>query len=680
MRRSSSLAIALMAAVLAAAAEPTCSFSMSICPADGRGSATEILAAEMRTFQDRTTNGVGTMVWRGHAAAGEEFSVTAVLTPDGFGGRGYALSYSGVTNGFSVSEIRFPVLTVPRSDSSAILHPLQTGMLRKPDWRRFRDGETVVRAGPNIMGFHFAALLDDRVGGWYLDQRGDARLRPCRFSFVKRGSTEVEMAAHYFPALDETRDGCGELPFCGVIRPVRGGWFRAAEIYRNWVKSQDWYARAKARKFEKLRNVALWAWNRGRSSEVIPSVARFVDETGLPAALDWYWWHEIPYDIKYPNFWPPREPEADFRAAVCRLHAKGVYVQTYTNGMLWDMDEPDWKDGGARECIIFRNGSRDITVFNKYLGHRMVIMCGEAPEFQRRIRSVERKLAGYGLDGLYMDMICNCMGSCWNPAHRHAPGGGKVLSDGYRSLLRAVKADNPAVDISSEEEGEAYLDVVDSLIVLYAAYERLGKGVAPEFEMLPVFQMLYHGCVAMYGSYSVIDGITPWDEKWGERPPIDEMKWQGKFPDQFALEFARGVVWGQQPTVHKLLVAHQTDPRWAAEWKFVKDTAAFYHSNREFLFDGEMCPPGRMKCAAKPVDFFVRGCYTKESEFREVREPAVPAVLHSVWKSPDGRVAAVLANWTREEQRYYLECCGTQSSGLMPALSWRCLPLKGEDR
>ena len=129
---------------------------------------------------------------------------------------------------------------------------------------------------------------------------------------------------------------------------------------------------------------------------------------------------------------------------------------------------------------------------NKYLGHRMVIMCGEAPEFQRRIRSVERKLAGYGLDGLYMDMICNCMGSCWNPAHRHAPGGGKVLSDGYRSLLRAVKADNPAVDISSEEEGEAYLDVVDSLIVLYAAYERLGKGVAPEFEMLPVFQMLYH--------------------------------------------------------------------------------------------------------------------------------------------------------------------------------------------
>ena len=110
MRSSFSFVIASMVVALAAAAEPTCSFSMSICPADGRGADTEILATEMRTFQDCTTNGVGTMVWRGHAVAGEDFSVTAILTPDGFGGRGYALSYSGVTNGFSVSEDRKSVV------------------------------------------------------------------------------------------------------------------------------------------------------------------------------------------------------------------------------------------------------------------------------------------------------------------------------------------------------------------------------------------------------------------------------------------------------------------------------------------------------------------------------------------------------------------------------------------
>ena len=658
-------------AVAALAQTPDCSFAMKLCALHDVRSVVEVEAAEMREFREGESNGVRTLTWRGHETAGGEFSVTAKLVSDGADGYAYSFSYSGLTNGYAAEEIVFPVMTVPRSDSAALLYPLQSGMLRRPDWRKFKDGDTVVGVGPNVMGFHFAAMLDDSAGGWYIDQRGDARLRPGRFQFVKRGESGLEISASYFPTLDETRSGCGKMPFGGVVRPVHGGWFQAAKIYRDWVKTQGWYARARARRSAKLRDIALWAWNRGRSGNVLPSVVRFVEETGLPAALDWYWWHEIPYDVKYPNFWPPRETETDFCAAVRCLHEKGVYVQTYTNGMLWDRDEPDWKDGGERGAKMFKGGALDATVFNKYLNHRMVIMCGEAPEFQRRIRDVESRITGCGIDGLYMDMIGNCMGSCWNPSHEHAPGGGTVMSGGYRRFLNMVKYDNPDTDISSEEAGEAYLDVVDSLILLYAAYERLGRGVAPEFEMLPVFQMLYHGCVAMYGSYSVIDGITPWDEKWGRRPAIDETRWAGCFPDQFALEFARGVVWGQQPTVHKLLLEHQTDSRWAAEWKFVKDTAAFYHANREFLFDGEMCDPGAMRCETKTVDFFVRGCYTKEENFRSVREPAVPAVLHSVWKAPDGRIAAVLANWTRQEQRYALFFGGERRYGIISPLFWK---------
>jgi hypothetical protein len=236
---------------------------------------------------------------------------------------------------------------------------------------------------------------------------------------------------------------------------------------------------------------------------------------------------------------------------------------------------------------------------------------------------------------------------------------------------RYASPSSSGVDVSTEEEGEAYLDVVDSLIVLYAGYERLGRGVAPEFEMVPVFQMLYHGCVVLFGSYSVVDGIMPWDEKWGARPPIDEARWAGRFPDQFALEFARGVVWGLQPTVHKLLPEHQTDPKWAAEWKFIKDTAAFYHANRDFLFDGEMREPGEMECETLPVDFFMRGCYTREEKFRSVRQPAMPTVLHSVWKAPDGRTAVVLVNWTRQTRRYSL-CVGeSKLDGSIAPLSWK---------
>ena len=663
-------AVLLAAFVSAYAVPPDCSFSLSLVTVEGARTSIVVKASEMLSSEKSESNGNYSLVWRGHPEIGTDFKVSATLSPDGFGGYAYGISYSGVKRGLAVDEIHFPVLTVPRSDSSKLLYPQQIGMLRKPDWTKYKDGETVVSRGPNLVGFHFAALVDEKIGSWYVDQRGDARLRPGRFTFVNRDGGKVEMSAHYFPTLDETKSGCGSLPFGGVFRPFKGGWFAAAKIYRDWVKTQSWFIKAKSRDFAKLRPIAFWAWNRGRSTDVAPSIERFVDETGLPAALDWYWWHEIPYDVKYPNFWPPREPVEQFRATVDRLKKKGVYVQTYTNGMLWDMDEPDWKEGGEQECMMFKNGGLNVTVFNVYLKHRMVIMCGESPELQRRMRKVERQLADCGLNALYLDMIGNCMGSCWNPKHSHSPGGGTVMSDGYRAYLKAVKADNPGVDVSTEEEGEAYLDVVDSLIVLYAAYERMGKGVAPEFEMVPVFHMLYHGCVAMYGSYSVIDGITPWDEKWGVRPTINEDRWKGRFPDQFALEHSRGVVWGQQPMVHKLLPEHQTDPKWAAEWKFIKDTARFYHANRDILFDGEMCDFGEMKCASKPVDFFVRGCYTKEENFKQVRQDAVQTVFHSVWKSPKGEKSAVLVNWTRDWQPYDLAVEGKSISGTLPPLSW----------
>ena len=647
------------------------SFALRLNAREKKGEALTVTAADMACCERHETAAGTEVVWSGHPRCGETFTVKATFRP-GADGWTYGLSFDGNESGLDVEEIRFPVVEVSRTAKTALLYPRQSGLLRRPDWSKFKDGELVQATGPNVCGFRFAAALDE-TGGWYLDQRGDARLRPVQYRFVKRGEDRVEMSAAYFPTVSPETRRAGRLPFEGTFRRFAGGWFAAAKIYRDWVTQEDWCKKARARNFGKLRDVALWMWNRGRSDQVIPSVERFMDETGLPAALDWYWWHQIPYDVEYPRFWPPREGEAKFAEAVKRLEKRGVYVQTYTNGMLRDMEDDDWPEK-SKEAIRFRNGGLDQTTFNVYLNHRMAIMCGEAPGFQRELRAVERKIAATGLDALYLDMIGNFMGSCWNPAHRHAPGGGTVVSDGYRALLRAVRADNPGVHLSTEEEGESYIDLVDSFITLYAGYERLGRGVAPEYEMLPVFQMIYHGCVALYGSYSVIDGITPWDEKWGERPPIDEAKWAGRFPDQFAVEFARGVTWGIQPTVHKLLVEHQTEAKWADEWKFVKDTARFYHANRDLLFDGEMCAPGQMTCRAKPVDFFIRGCYTKEEKFRTCREEALPTVFHSIWRPcGGGSPTAVVVNWTREPQAFSLKAPDIVAEGTLPPRSWRTM-------
>ena len=196
----------------------------------------------------------------------------------------------------------------------------------------------------------------------------------------------------------------------------------------------------------------------------------------------------------------------------------------------------------------------------------------------------------------------------------------------------------------------------------------------PEEETVPAFQAVYHGAITLYGSYAIIDGIPPWDPKWpSECRWKKEKAWEKLYPDQFALEFARGVAMGMQPMVHCLRMKHIDDPRYAADFAFTVDTAKFYHANLDYLYDGTMCAPGTLSCEKQPVEILARGIYTTKKKARVVRHPAVPTILHSVWRKKNGRVAAVLCNWSRREQRYDLATPDIAASGVVPARSWRLI-------
>ena len=48
----------------------------------------------------------------------------------------------------------------------------------------------------------------------------------------------------------------------------------------------------------------------------------------------------------------------------------------------------------------------------------------------------------------------------------------------------------------------------------------------------------------------------------------------------------------------------------------------------------------------------------------------LPTVFYNVWRSPDGRVAAILVNWTREPQDWKLESPAASGAGTLPPRSW----------
>ena len=105
----------------------------------------------------------------------------------------------------------------------------------------------------------------------------------------------------------------------------------------------------------------------------------------------------------------------------------------------------------------------------------------------------------------------------------------------------------------------------------------------------------------------------------------------------------------------------------------MKDSAQFYHDHKNFLFDGEMLKPAKLTCATKRVEFLKTSSYRRPHESNACVQPALPCVFHSEWRAKDGREAAVLVNWTREEQAYDIEFEGVRRRGKLPPLSWRLL-------
>src|SRR5690606_17858885 len=128
------------------------------------------------------------------------------------------------------------------------------------------------------------------------------------------------------------------LPGEAVWRLLRGDWFDAAVIYRDWARANaKWYPPLGPDGRDDtppwMRELSVWVLTGGPPEQVVPDVEQFTKAIGIPVGLHWYNWHEIPFDNDYPHYFPTKQGFAD---AVAKLQEGGVYVMPYINGRLWD--------------------------------------------------------------------------------------------------------------------------------------------------------------------------------------------------------------------------------------------------------------------------------------------------------------------------------------------------------
>ena len=629
------------------------------------GGSRQLDAAQLAVVEETAER----VVWR----RADGLTVEIGREPDG-GELLLSFRYHRLPPEYQVTAIHFPVATLADDRDFDLTLPVTCGMLvhqvRRHIFSQAAPGNTITS---RYNSMQFISLLFEDTGYFFstCDTRG--YLKEWQIDETTSGAIRCQSI---FPMPRGRHRDSFSLPYRGRIARFDGGWVAAARLYRNWALQQFWAVNQPSP--GPLRDVAAWVWNRGKIAEVIPPVERLADDLQLPVALDWYWWHQSEYDTAYPDYFPPREGEAAFTQAIDRLNARGILTQVYTNGSLWDARAASWPEGGEASAALQPDGSLFSCDFNRYNPHPLTFMCGMGLEFRRKIVETADRLRHWRLPMLYLDVItCNHDYLCCNPHHAHEPGGGNYQVQGFRELFREIRRNNPGLLLCSEECSEDFLDLVEANIVVYPSQERALR--LPEYqEAIPLFMAVYHGRHAFFGNYALMDGIPPYDDRWPDAGRFrSEKAWHRLCPEQFALEVARNVVWGMQPTVATLRQENLDRPEFAADYTFFKDAAAFYHRHRQFLFDGQLGIPGAFSCPQQELHFLQRGLYTKEGE-ENLSSGIRPAVLHAVWESPDGRRMLILANYTYQAADWEYTESTTRRQGRLEARSLAAVPLPAE--
>ncbi|MGE4565849.1 MAG: DUF6259 domain-containing protein, partial [Victivallaceae bacterium] len=333
--------------------------------------ALELQSGELVTpeqMSEVSASGEGETVWRRG-----DFEVRCRWRRDDAGAW---LGTLGYRHAPEVAAIRFPVAAYRDFPASGtLLLPDQYGIvLHRPLSHVHTPSEyscdaydPELAAASEMVAFRASAMLADEHS-FLFDFRDPAWYQ--KRCFYRRTGVPGELVFYggHLTPLDGAAPRDWELPYeCGVT-PFAGGWFEAAKLYRRWALKQP---RARKKPDPRVRDLGCVCWNRGLIADAVPPVLRLSQDCGCPVMLSWYWWHHNPYDTDYPDYWPPREGEAAFGAAVAGLRRAGCHIQVYLNGMTWDMDGASRWEGGEQAIVVRKDGTPECFPYNQFNRHRL---------------------------------------------------------------------------------------------------------------------------------------------------------------------------------------------------------------------------------------------------------------------------------------------------------------------
>jgi len=428
-----------------------------------------------------------------------------------------------------------------------------------------------------------------------------------------------------------------ELPYDAAVGAFAGDWYEAARIHRRWaIADAPWMSHGEVRTREStpqwLKEVDIWCLGSGGPADVVEPVKRFAAYFGVPTAVHWYNWHQIPFDDHYPEYFPIK---AGFAEGVAGLQAAGVRVMPYINGRLWDPRTDSWASEHAEAaCAKDEHLKRYEETYGS--GVPLVVMCPYTEKWQEKVSGlVDRLVNECGVDGVYVDQISAAGAKlCFDPNHGHDVGGGGFWAAGYRRLLQKARQKLPRGRmLTTEENADPWIDLLDAFLLV---------NTPPSWgEVIPLYPAVYSGRTITFGFQYLVGG------------DLDR-----GLP--FRAKMARAFAWGAQlgwvgPEI--------LQEKYAREAEYLRNLARCRRRAHDFLAFGEMLAP--------PV---VRGVSLIAIEGKGAFGPdyrlQLPAVISSAWRADNGDLGIVLTNMTDEQQTASLHL-SAKRLGLSPRQRYR---------
>ena len=389
-------------------------------------------------------------------------------------------------------------ILTPETSGRVTSNPLLSG-LQLRHWGNAVDYLPYPSAGAPFQAFAYW----DKAGGIYLspeDPHGSTKFLGASSA---AGDDSVEIKIKWavpdatIPGNDFQSPGRFRMQF------FEGDWFDAAQIYKEWVFSDAvWNPDLEARR-SWLDNNHLWLNARGTPAEIVEPIKEFADFMDMPLAVHWYMWHQIPWDQKYPDYFPA---EPGFAEAIEELQARNIKIVPYINGRVWDIGLDDFQSEALPATVKTIDQNFQQATFGT--PSTFAVMCPTTETWQNKMNEIIQRLAGpeFGVDGVYIDMLAAAPPAlCFDPSHNHPLGGGSWwIEEGYRPMLKMIREDLGSHNLEdtilvTESLAEPYAGLMDGYLTWDLTYQ----------DMVPFFHAVYAGRAQMFGRrYGVTDGDT----------------------------------------------------------------------------------------------------------------------------------------------------------------------------